>query len=770
LIANQKGINLQPLKQKLKETSMEKLFRYILKIRWLIILLVLAITVFLAFQIPHIGINSDVISSLPDNDKNAVLIKKIGTSFGGNKTGMIILQTDNIFTIDVINHVRQITDTLSETENISAVTSLTNIMDVTSDQEGLQIGKLIDEENLPDSPQKMQLLRDKVLSNENYRGTIVSADGTSTIILFSIDEGVNMQSAASLVKDKVEKLNLPEKIYFAGSPMLITSISHLIASDLTRLLPIAFLLIVIILYLGFRSFRGVVLPLLTAVLAIVWVIGIMSLAGSEMTMVSNNIPIVLLAIGTAYAIHVINRIDQVKGNLNQAVITALSYVTIPVILAALTTIGGFCSFIFGSYLNMIRDFGLYTAIGTFISLILSLFFIPALISALSWKNNSTVGTESERETVFFTKYLHRPLHMLLFNHTKRVFAAWVVITIISIGGIFLIKRNVDIRNYFRKENPTRIAEEIMSEKFGGSKPVFILFKGDVQNPEFLNTMLRTEEYMKKNPGIASTQSIARVIAGINGALGQGMKIPEKRDMIEQLWFLIEGNKNLKSMVSDNLDEALIISKFISPENRERIEFEKYMNNFISSNSTPECTIEMTGMPFIEVAMDHSLVISQIGSLLIAVIFVIVIVSAILRSFLAGLFAAIPIISTIIVLFGVMGFSGIPLNIATVLVASIAMGIGIDYSIHVITHFNSHLKQGASISEALDETIAVSGKAIIINVISVSAGFLVLLFSEMVPLQYFGLLIALSMVGSGLSALTFLPVILIIANRNKAGKA
>jgi predicted RND superfamily exporter protein len=748
---------------------MEKLFRYILKIRWLIILLVLATTVYLALQIPHIKINSDVVSSLPDNDKNAVLIKKIGNSFGGNKTGMIILQSDNIFTLDVIKHVRQITDTLSETENISSVTSLTNIMDVTSDEDGLQIGKLIDEENLPDSPEKMLLLRNKVLSNENYKGTIVSADGTSTIILFSIDEGVNMQSAASLVQDKVEKLKLPEKIYFGGSPMLITSISQLIASDLTRLIPIAFLLIVIILYLGFRSLRGVVLPLLTAVLAVIWVIGIMALAGSEMTMVSNNIPIVLLAIGTAYAIHVINRIDQVKGDLNQAVITALSYVTIPVILAALTTIGGFCSFLFGSYLSMIRDFGLYTAIGTFISLLLSLFFIPALISALSWKNNREISPSNERETVFFSKYIHLPLHRMLFNHTKRVFVAWIVITIVSVGGIFLIKRNVDIRNYFRKENPTRIAEEIMTEKFGGSKPVFILFKGDVQSPDFLNTMLRTEEYMKKNAGIASTQSIARVISEINGALGQGSKIPEKRDMIEQLWFLLEGNENLKSMVSEDLHEALIISKFISPENKERIEFEEYMNSFISANSTPECTIEMTGMPFIEVAMDHSLVISQIGSLLIAVIFVIVIVSAILRSFTSGIFAAIPIISTIIILFGVMGFSGIPLNIATVLVASIAMGTGIDYSIHVITHFNSHLKQGASISEALDETIAVSGKAIIINVISVSAGFLVLLFSEMVPLQYFGLLIALSMVGSGLSALTFLPVILIIASRNKIRK-
>ena len=95
-----------------------------------------------------------------------------------------------------------------------------------------------------------------------------------------------------------------------------------------------------------------------------------------------------------------------------------------------------------------------------------------------------------------------------------------------------------------------------------------------------------------------------------------------------------------------------------------------------------------------------------------------------------------------------------------------MGIGIDYSIHVITHFNNSLKEGATIHVALEETIGISGKAIIINVISVSAGFIVLLFSEMVPLQYFGLLVFLSMVGSGLSALTFLPVILILAHKRR----
>ena len=163
-------------------------------------------------------------------------------------------------------------------------------------------------------------------------------------------------------------------------------------------------------------------------------------------------------------------------------------------------------------------------------------------------------------------------------------------------------------------------------------------------------------------------------------------------------------------------------------------------------------------------MDKSLLNSLIGGISTAIIFLIIFVGLILRSISSGIYSAIPIVAAIIILFGVMGLTGIPLNIATVLVASVALGIGIDYSIHIISHFNHSYKITGNAKTAIEETIMISGKAIIINVVSVSAGFLILIFSEMVPLQYFGLLIALSMLGSSLGALTLLPVILILVHR------
>jgi predicted RND superfamily exporter protein len=172
------------------------------------------------------------------------------------------------------------------------------------------------------------------------------------------------------------------------------------------------------------------------------------------------------------------------------------------------------------------------------------------------------------------------------------------------------------------------------------------------------------------------------------------------------------------------------------------------------------------MPYVNAQLDRSLVKSQLTSLVIAIILVIALVSLIFKSFVEGLYAGVPIIATIAVLYGVMGLTGIPLNVVTVLVASVAMGIGIDYAIHYISHFNDALKRGFELDSAVEEAIMVSGKAILINFISVSAGFLILVFSDLMPMVYFGALIALSMLGSSMGALTLLPSILILGKKRQ----
>jgi predicted RND superfamily exporter protein len=743
----------------------DNITKKIIRFRWLIILGVILGTAFFTFQTTKLTIDADVLSSLPDDDKHALMLKKIGQNFGGNRMGIVILETDNIYQTSVIEHIRAITDTVGKIDGISSVSSISNIINIKGSEFGIEIGRLVDEYDLPQTKEDFDALRSNIAGNEMYKGSIVSEDETSCLVVFTLDDSANVNEVARAVLDKTQALQLPEKLYYIGSPMLITYIAELMKNDLVMLLPIAFLLIAFILLLSFRSVKGVVLPLLSAVIAIVWSLGTMSLLGYSMSMISNNIPIILLAIGSAYTIHVVNRVNQLRNSQDTDVIgSALSYVMIPVILAAITTVIGFISFVFGAYLDMIVDFGIFTALGTFVACLMAIFFVPAILATLP---NSSKKQQVQKEgNEFIEKRFLLPLKNVLFKHPKMILLIWLIAIALSLTGIMSIERSVDIQEYFKKGNPTREAERIMVEKFGGTKPVFVHFKGNMQDPEVLKTMMATSAYMEQSPDIFTSMSVAKLISEMNLAITGSREVPDDQAMIEQLWFLLDGNEIMQRFVSEDLTEGIIISKFKSPDNKAKIIFAKYMDDFIQENSRADCQIEITGMPFVDITMDRSLINSQLGSISIAIIFVIIIVGLMLRSLINGLYASIPIIAAIIILFGVMGLTGISLNIATVLVASVALGIGIDYSIHIISHFNKSYTKTGLLEKSINDTLLISGNAIIINVISVSAGFLVLVFSEMVPLQYFGILIAISMVSSSLGALTLLPAILIIINKNK----
>jgi len=242
---------------------MNKLAESMIKFKWMIILIVLSLTIFFGYRITSLHINADIISSLPDDDPVAKLYKDIGTEFGGNDMGMIVLENENIFNVEVIEHIKQITDSIRYTLGVSTVTSLTNILDIKSSEWGIEIGKLFDEYELPTDPSDLDSLKAYVLSKEMYRGVIVSDDCKATAIMFTLLPDADNQTIAKEIKEKIKNMNLPETIYFGGLPMMMNDINDLIISDIIWLIPIVFLVIAIILLISFQSFRGVLLPLLT---------------------------------------------------------------------------------------------------------------------------------------------------------------------------------------------------------------------------------------------------------------------------------------------------------------------------------------------------------------------------------------------------------------------------------------------------------------------------------------------------------------------------
>ncbi|NOX86934.1 MAG: RND family transporter [Chlorobi bacterium] len=744
---------------------MEKLANIAIRYRWTIFVMVLLLSAFFGYQLKFLKVDSNIVDSLPKDDTVVSLFNEVGQRFGGNEMGMIILEGQNVLDPQVLNDIQRITDSLSEMNGILSVTSLTNIMNIEVEGDNFEVGKLINDNNWPQNRQQADSLRKVVTANKMVAGNIISTDGTATIILFTFQENDDVHAVSQKIMDMVKKMNLTEKYYFGGSSFLTLYVADVISDDLIRLIPISFLLISVILFMSFRSIRGVVLPILTAALAILWALGIFVMLGMKLSMVSNNVPIIILAVGSAYAIHVLNRINQCKEkNTRMAIVKALSFMIVPVALTALTTMVGFLSFIFGAYLKMIRDFGLLAAMGTFFAAMFALVFVPAMIAIFPAKRKKGGGAVSRHENPIMTKYILLPLSRMVIKKRYTVVTVWLLLFAVSIVGIFMIKRSVDVSDYFKPNYPASVANKIMAEKFGGSKPVFVVFKGDMQSPEVLKRMLDLEKYMKNSPYISNTQSIADVVAKLNDAMGEGNVIPGDEAKIQQLWFLIGQQESVSRLVTEDLDQGIIIAKFNDHGHNDIKVFNDYMQKYFREHPSGNYSIEITGMPFVNSQLDKSLLRSQLFSLVIAIVLVIIIVSLLFKSFIKGLYASLPILATIAILYGIMGLTGIPLNVVTVLVASIAMGIGIDYSIHFVSHFNHSIKNYNSIKTAVEETMLVSGKAIMINFISVSAGFLVLVFSELVPMIYFGILIALSMLGSSMGALTLLPSIILIGVR------
>ena len=585
------------------------------------------------------------------------------------------------------------------------------------------------------------------------------------MIYVKISDGVEKIEVANSIVATVNSFDYPEKIYFAGLPIMLDQFSEVVVDDLILVGPLALLIILLVLFFSFRTVRGVILPIVTVVISVTWTVGIMGFFGIEFSLITNIIPIILLAIGSAYTIHVLNRINETdEEDEIKKIEKALAYIIVPVLLASITTMVGFLSFVFGSYLTMISTFGLFTALGTFFALVLSLTFAPAL-SAILFTRSTKKKSESRNTTENpLTKVLSK-LFYIVEAHPKRTISLWVIVIVISIFGISNIVRKSNMVEYFKEGHPTRVAENLLSDKLGGTLPVYIVVKGNIQSPEVLKMMVKTADYMKSTGHVVNTQSVADMIEEMNDIMGdEGKVVPDEEAKIVNLWFLMEGQEVLDQMVSPDLDEGLVVGTFTSNDSRVMAEFIAEMDEYISNNQSDDYTLELTGFPSLYKKLDDSLVDSQMMSLSIAILLVLLIVSVTFKSLLEGVFAIIPIVFTLVILFGFMGLTGIPLDIATVLVGSISIGIGVDYAIHMISHINNEFKKTGEFTISVEHAVSISGRAILINVTSVSLGFLTLLFSNLVPLQNFGILVALTMVVSGFGALTLMPAIMVLSKK------
>jgi predicted RND superfamily exporter protein len=938
----------------------------ILKWRAVIIVLTLVITLVLGFGMTKLTINSDFTSYLKPGDPAIILFNRIGDEYGGNLIVMIAVQSDDMITYPSLSLIADLSNKYSEVEGVATVTSLVNIVDIRDAGYGLEVGKLIGENDIPKEKEELQKLREYILSNDTYRGKIISEDGTTTLIICKLYPEYNKIEVAKELLRITEASKGSYNVFYSGYPVQMIELDRYIANDIKTLIPIVFVIILLVLYFSFRTFRGVLCPLLIVVISTIWTMGLLGYTDTPLTVLSNVIPVILLALGTAYGIHFLSRyyedITQ-ETTKRKDIITTIRHIGVPILLTALTTIAGFLSFT-GAYITAISEFGIFTAAGILFAMILSLTFLPAVLSYLKVK--PIVLAKGEKEHIL-RRVMHR-MSGVVFGNEKKIIIIGLIVAVIGLAIIPRIKPETAIINFFPKKSEIRKADSMIQETFGGSTTINIVLQGDIKAPHTLKSMLLLEKYLEHLPNVQNTQSLADLISRMNDVMNRRRTIPETREEVANLLFLLEGEEILEQMVAANYSEAIVQATFGSLDSKalnntireieeycadhingsyaivstspadmihaalidewkynycsraiyydvisrdkdratsqgaimetvrnlyekqnvllgrsqrkelqenlttffteesevyvdspsdientiealiryaegqpadksyidmllERIIPEKYYRDhpqsisntgtfvyakilnaqnesriseiaavliqtlFTSSGSDPEFkkTIqddlwvltensaiipehllqnpgdssssmqmgaELTGMIRIVQRLNESLIKSQIQSIIIAIIVVFFMLSLQFRSIRMGAVVLSPIVLVILINFALMGYFGIPLDYATMLVGSIMIGVGIDYSIHFSSRFKLEYGSSGNEHKSLERTLKTTGIAIVSNALMVALGFFVLVGGKFIPVKREGWMIGVLMILSAFAALIFLPSLIL----------
>ena len=743
---------------------LERYSGFIVQHRRSVIIVMIVITIVLGYFIRFMKINPDFTSYLPRHDPVVKLFDKIGIEYGGNLLALVALEADDIFDARAIRDINDLTTAFKTIDGVTYVMSITNVLDIKAGEDGIEIGRLIDQYNLPTTEQELSDLRQYAMSKDMYRGRLLSEDGKAALIICRLRQDADEIDIARQIKRIVAQSDIGTKAYFGGVPSMMHEVSNMIINDLMVLLPLVALLIIVILFVSFRSLPGVTLPIIAVGMSTIWTLGLMSMLNVAVSIVSDIIPVILFAVGSAYSIHVISRLAEAQGESIdprvrfQQHVRSLSRVILPVTLAAFTTMVGFISFVFGSYLTTIREFGIFATCGVLFAYIISITFVPAVVSMMD-------STEpSRKRSARMPRAIFRKFSQGLQKYAGIAIGVSVVFIVMAVLGIPRIQRKVDILDYFKPGTEIRLAENFIKEKFGGSMPIQIIVKGDITQPEVLVAMKDVQEFLESYEDIDHAHSVADLIEEMSFIIGEGHKIPESRDKVSNLWFLLEGEEIMAQLANTARSEAIIQATLSSSLQTDRVKvIVNSINEYLKSKSTDEYTVSQTGMPSIHYRLDESIKRSQIQSIIIAGVAIFIIILLLLRSFYGGFIGLIPIAFSLLGIFGFMGIMRIPLDIATVLVGSVSIGIGIDYSIHFLSRYETEYERLRNVRAAVEKTLQTTGRAIVINVTAVTVGFLALLLANLIPLQRFGILIAITMLASGYGALVIVPAIIVLTS-------
>jgi uncharacterized protein len=746
------------------------LFRY----KWAFILIPVLIALAMLLPLRRAHINPDLDAYLPEHIPAKRDLARMEQIFGKYEPIALFLEAEDVLAAPTLERVQNLSRELNRMPEFQQVMSLFDTKNIRGEDGAMIVEPAV--AAIPAGPAEREQLRAELRGNDLAYGLVVSENFRYALLLANPVEEVSDDQAVALLEGLLEQYPGEEKTYFNGMPYLKHEIQALALRDLAILLPLGLFVMILFLYLSFREKRGVVLPLAVVLMSIIIAMGLVPLLGWEFSILAVLVPIMMIAVANNYGVHLIARYQELNAlrqdwDMQQITRQALARLSKPILLTALTTIVGVLG-LAAHLLLPARQMGVAAALGIAFALLLSLTFLPALLSGMK---------KGAVQPSYTAARPHRVDRLLAWFGEVAVGKPWQVVYVFAgallLLGLGITRLEVSIRHedMMPRAHQLRRSTQIADDYFGGAKNLSLLWEGDLKDPDLLQRMDAVEEELEQLPEVGRALSLATLLRKMSQALNDPTdpgydQIPDSREAVAQyleLYAMSGDPEDLEQLVDFDYTQGAMNVQFKAADLRT---FRKVLTRIEQIvQREPQCTL-VAGHSLMEKELAEAIVRGQFYSLLFAGLAIVILLAFIFRAVRAGLLGSLPLGFALLGNFGLMGWLGFDLDIANSLLSSIAIGIGVDYTIHLFWRLKAELQGGLSYAEAIPRTLRTTGRGIAINAFSVMLGFAMLFFSGLVLLKAFAFLILFTLLLCLLCALVLIPALCMIIQPGFLGQA
>ncbi len=767
----------------------KKLAQFILANRISLLVLLLASSVFMAWQASKVRLSFNAGKVLPLTDSAYIDYNTFKKTFGEDGSVMVVgIQSDSLFSPGLFNDWLKLSTEVQKIEGIKQVLSIGQLSVLEKDTlqqkftaRPLAAGPVANQQALDSIKQELEQLPfyKDLIYNPKTKATVMAITFADSVLNSAKRIGV-IQS----ILDKSKQFSSTHQValHYSGLPYIRTVISKKISEEFALFIGLSIAIGALILYLFFRSFAAVFYPVLVVLVGVVWSLGTLVLFGYDITLLTGLIPPLIVVIGIPNSILLINKYHTClaeEGDKIKALQYVISRVGITTFIANLTTAIGFGVLYFTNS-ELLMQFGSVASISVMVTWAISLIFIPIIFSYLAVPHSKHTSHLSSPKTTNLLAFLDRLAH----QKRNLIYVATLLVLVVSFIGISRIKINGYVVDDLPKNDAVYKDMSFFSQNFKGILPLDISVdtrrKNGVMNLSVINKMNRLQDLISAHPEFSRAVSLVEVLKFSSQTFYGGdttfYRLPnelEKNFILGYASNSGKGNSNLVKNFIDSNRQVTRLSFQMADVGSDKMN--KLINELepqIDSIFNPKrYHVELTGSSIIFIKGTNYLVKNLRDSLILAVLLIALLMWGLFRGFRMILISLIPNIVPLIITAGIMGFAGIPLKPSTILIFSIAFGIASDQTIYFLTRYRQELRTtNWTISQIVSDTIKETGLSMIYVALILFFGFGIFTASSFGGTVALGLLLSITLLVALISNLTLLPALLLsLEKRNQKAK-